>query len=261
MLWMTRLAGIIAIASVATSVRADAIGPMPSRDDCPRGAVSTVANMMSHGQHAYCAPSLCSEGASCREGFRCAVLELEVREHRVYASNGHGAAPAEPQAPTSLAEVAGTCDAPDTDPILTPAGSASGFLLSGPTTDHVPAGCHRLAVWVADPEAHCRPGDRTATPLPQVTVQSPTASGRPAIVAAPATRAEARGRREDDPREDPPAPVPSSHAPAPRAEGCGCSASSRPRPTLFVSALAVLVLSRKRRRLESVPAHGLAPNP
>src|SRR5688572_8212904 len=138
---MRRMACVVLlVGSIAGSARADAIGPAPAREDCARGAVSSVANMLQHGQHAYCAPALCREGDACREGMRCAVLELEIGEHYVSPSLGHGAVPQEPVRGVALAEVLRECDAPDASEVIAPRvrHDDAVFVLMGPTTEHVP---------------------------------------------------------------------------------------------------------------------------
>src|SRR3972149_5233303 len=81
--------------------RADGVGPPPERDDCPRGSVSRVADPMSHGQSAYCAPLLCRGGMrSPVPGVTCEIVELEIaaRAHQA-PFRGSLAAPPPPPPP------------------------------------------------------------------------------------------------------------------------------------------------------------------
>ena len=223
-----RLLALVASVLVAPALaRADAIGPLPTAEDCPRGSASAVANEMRHGQFAYCAPSVATPDAVCREGYAHVVLGLMIRERAVWSSGGHGApVPAEPAA--RLAEVTGPCDPPaDETPITAPTESGVAMaMMGGPSIEAVPAGCHRIDVWVEDARVRCDPA-----PL------------EPSRVV---------------PAGEAPAPAPTSVAEVPRAtsatppapsSGCACSASSAQSARgLLVAALAWLAAARRPLR-------------
>ena len=236
--------GLFAILLVPAFARADAIGPAPTAEDCPRGSVSAVANEMRHGQFAYCAPSVAPPEPACWEGHARVALDLLIAERLVWPSGGHGAPlPAGPS--ERLAEVTGACDAPDDETPITarPDGHrAARSLMGGPSTEAVPAGCHRVEVWVLDADVHCAPSE------------APTEVAPPAAVPPAPAATEPNVAEEGPTRTTPALPAAEASPPVERPTAaaapstCACRASAaRDAPWMALVALAWALALRRRR--------------
>lgn len=206
---------------------ADSIGPLPSPVECPPGGRSYLHGVGHHDMHAYCGPYLAPSDAPCRPGWRRDIMELAISP-LVGVGGGarmptHGGlvVPSVPHEPSPVeVALAGPCDADDAETAIAapefygdgPMGRGGPI---GPSSSHVPTGCHRVWVWIEDPSVHCAVAP-AASPLP------------PEI--------EAGGV------------APSVPAPSEPAAGCGCSRSARGstgRPVVVGVGLALLAAWRR----------------